>query len=361
MWAGKKRGKLLPRTNMKRTIVMLLHLGYWVMYFILLATMVGLLSIGMAHLLFQNSRVLFFFIPFAIVPATTSFYGFYTIVFDRFLRGKKIVPLFVSGLGISFASGLTGWLLLYLIWPFLIPKGGPALTQGGSKIFIILLLIMSLNALVNGIIALVMMGFINWYNNIAIQEELARKNYEMEMGLVKSQFNPHFLFNTLNNIDELIGTDADRASDYLHKLSVLYETKTDRIMLADELAYIEKYIDLQKIRVSNPSYAQFSIRGNSSGRHVAPMVFIPFVENAFKHASIKKTGTAIDIDVNIGEKSLVFTCENSCAVKHPVGGGLGNGLVKKRLELLYPGNHSLEIVHANDNYQVKLVIFHDKH
>ena len=181
------------------------------------------------------------------------------------------------------------------------------------------------------------------------------------------KIHPHFLFNTLNNIDELIETGVETSSAYLHKLSdilrfMLYETKTESIALADELAYIEKYIDLQKLRVSNTSYTDFSIHGSPSGVTIAPMIFIPFVENAFKFVDNKKTGNAIRIQVDISSESIIFVCENASNANIYAGskqGGLGNSLIQKRLELLYPGRHILNVAHPSNTYSIKLVIFRD--
>src|SRR6185503_21279079 len=117
-------------------------------------------------------------------------------------------------------------------------------------------------AAIHGTIALVIRGFITWYTEIKLKEELAQRNFEMELALIKSQINPHFLFNTINNIDVLITKQPELASLYLNKLSdilryMIYETKTEKISLATELDYIEKYLELQKIRTTNPNYVNF--------------------------------------------------------------------------------------------------------
>lgn len=145
-----------------------------------------------------------------------------------------------------------------------------------------------------------MKGFITWYNDIKTKVELTKKNYEMEIALMKAQINPHFLFNTINNIDGLIQEDSDKASEYLNKLSdimrfMLYETKTEKIYLAKELAYIGKYIELQKIGTSNPGYVKYEVQGEPANLLVEPMLFIPFIENAFKHTDDKRVENAIKI------------------------------------------------------------------
>ena len=162
---------------------------------------------------------------------------------------------------------------------------------------------------------------------------------------------PHFLFNTINNIDVLILKDPDEASSYLNKLSdimrfMLFDTKTDKIPLKNELSYIEKYIELQKIRTSNTNYVSYEVTGNPIGKSIAPMIFIPFIENAFKHSDNKKIENAISIQINISTESTSLDCVNKYSLykeKRKDSLGLGNELIKKRLNLIYPENHSLII------------------
>jgi LytS/YehU family sensor histidine kinase len=228
---------------------------------------------------------------------------------------------------------------------------------------------MSILALIHGMIALVMKGFINWYGDIKIKKELQQKNFETELALVKSQLSPHFLFNTINNIDVLITKDPVQASAYLNKLSdimrfMLYETKTELIPLQKELAYIDKYIDLQKIRTANPDFIQYSAAGIIGSWTIAPMLFVPFIENAFKHALNKKDSAGIIIRINTNEKAIHFYCENKFSENPLAGyepGGLGNGLIKKRLALLYPGKHTLLTKKENNIFTVDLTIFAHGH
>ena len=174
---------------------------------------------------------------------------------------------------------------------------------------------MAFIALISGVIAMVMRGFITWFDEIKLKSELQQKNNEMEMALVKSQLDPHFLFNTINNIDVLILKNADKASNYLNQLSdimrfMLYETKSDKISLFKEIEYIKKYIELQKIRTANLSYVNFNLSGDSSNKLIAPMIFIPFIENAFKHNNNKKLEDAITINIKIEEENIIFECIN---------------------------------------------------
>jgi LytS/YehU family sensor histidine kinase len=163
----------------------------------------------------------------------------------------------------------------------------------------------------------------------------------------------------------LIEKDAVKASAYLNKLSdimrfMLYETKTEKILLEKELTYITKYIDLQKIRTSNLNFVNYTIEGNPGNWMIAPMLFIPFIENAFKHSGNKKTDHAIVVNIKITATVLSFYCENHFSENQLIdheARGIGNELIKKRLDLLYPGKHSLSVEKQNNIYKVQLAIY----
>jgi LytS/YehU family sensor histidine kinase len=140
---------------------------------------------------------------------------------------------------------------------------------------------------------------------------------------------------------------------------MLYETMAEKILLSQEIEYIEKYIALQKIRTANADYVHFSVTGNVGNKMVAPMVFIPFIENAFKHTNNKKLENAIAIHIIISNKTIQLVCENKFDLKPAVrlpGSGLGNELIQKRLRLIYPEKHTLEVNKTNELYTVNLTI-----
>jgi LytS/YehU family sensor histidine kinase len=229
-----------------------------------------------------------------------------------------------------------------------------------------IILFMAFIATISGIIAFVIKGFITWVEEVKLKEELKHKNREMELALVKSQLDPHFLFNTINNIDVLILRDATQASDYLNKLSdimrfMLFETKTEHILLSKEIEYINKYIELQKIRTANSSYVNFEVLGKVNGQLMAPMVFIPFIENAFKHTNNKKIPQAIDIKIETFVTHTQLICSNKfdpTRILQQQNHGLGNELIKRRLQLLYPDKHVLEVSNNQNVYCVALTIEH---
>jgi LytS/YehU family sensor histidine kinase len=215
-----------------------------------------------------------------------------------------------------------------------------------------------------GIAGCLFKGFISWYSEIRIKEQLVQKNLRSELALLKAQINPHFLFNTINNIDVLIEKDPKAASQYLKQLSdimrfMLNDVPSEFIPLTKELEYITKYIELQKIRTSNEKYVKFTIIGANEKLMVAPAIFIPFIENAFKHSTNKKIENAIDIKIEITDFELSFTCinfyDNSNTFVQEKS-GLGIDLIKQRLQLLYKDKHDLDIIKTDNKFEIKLRI-----
>lgn len=195
---------------------------------------------------------------------------------------------------------------------------------------------------------------------------LKQKTLETQLNLLKTQINPHFLFNTINNIDVLIENNPKVASNYLRKLGALLRfmlyrvNEKDKILLADEIDYLKKYIDLQKIRSVNPNFVDFTITGDPTSITIAPMVFIVFIENAFKHVADKKEDCAIVLCMQISARKLFFKCRNSVEKKTAnqqiKEGGIGLNSVKHRLDLMYKDNYDLNILSNNGYYEVTLEI-----
>ena len=344
---------------MKKPLIALLHIGYWFVFL--------LLSMMMTYALSGNedlsndvteevlAAALFFIV---LLPAIITFYTFYLILFPRYFRQKKIGIAFLLGIAVAIGTTLFGFGFMSGV---LYPNCAADMNVPEAVTFII---IASCFNLVSGIIAFVIKGFSTWFEEVKLKEALQDKNHAMELALVKSQLDPHFLFNTINNIDVLILKDAEEASDYLNRLSdimrfMLYETKTEEIPLSKEVDYIRKYIDLQKIRTANQTYVDFQLSGDLSGRKIAPMVFIPFIENAFKHTLNKKTADAIRILISVEKDKIHMSCINRIEQHRRIKtgeGGLGNDLIRKRLKLLYPDRHQLDTEQTEEAYQVQLTI-----
>jgi len=325
-----------------------LLLGFWSCYSLIMLIIFFLLSTPQSSITPKTTINLLFGTFY--LPAIISFYSFYFVLFPKFLLKKRIFKFCLYAILISIIAALAGVVMMNLIIPL--------------SVAIQAIIIDAPIALIAGIVALVIRGFIAWYDDIKLKKELTEKNHKMEMALIKAQLDPHFLFNTLNNIDILIKKNPEDASKYLNKLSdimrfMLFETKTDKIELSKELEYLERYIDLQKIRSSNPNFVSFIIKGEQLNKKVIPMIFIPFIENAFKHVADKKEANAIDILIDIEEHKIHFECTNNSSKKiDPINqyNGLGNELIQKRLNLLYPNRHNLTIDNQPNFYKVTLTL-----
>ncbi len=204
-----------------------------------------------------------------------------------------------------------------------------------------------------------------WLQSQQDKANLEIQNRKSELALLRSQVNPHFLFNTLNNIDSLIRKDQDKASDTIVKLSeimryFIYETDSDKVPLKKEIDYLHSFIELQRIRHKNPGFIRFQVSGSPTGKLIAPMLFIPFVENAFKHGIKGKKTPAITVDLLIQPTMMRFEVINfidsrSDQVKD-AGKGIGLANVKRRLDLIYPQKYSLSIEQTGEQYNVLLEI-----
>lgn len=343
---------------MKKSIPIIMNLGFWFCYFVLVMVSLGMYFKGEAELdeqIGEGFKVIFLF---AILPSAITFYAFYFLLFPKYILQKKAVQAIVYGLLICLVAASIGCYILTMTF------GDDCLDEEGENDTIGLILFIAFISLMSGIVALVIKGFLTWLEEIKLKEALQEKNHQMELALVKSQLDPHFLFNTINNIDVLILKNAETASTYLNKLSdimrfMLFETKSDTIPLTKELQYIERYIDLQKIRTANTKYVNYAVEGKINGQTIAPMLFIPFIENAFKHTNNKKIENAIDVSINVQADRIIFVCVNKFDPNRKSqyeSNGLGNQLIEKRLQLLYPDQHTLEIAHEKECYRVRLII-----
>jgi sensor histidine kinase YesM len=193
---------------------------------------------------------------------------------------------------------------------------------------------------------------------------LEKEKIDAELSFLKGQINPHFLFNSLNNIYSLVLKKDAYASVNLLKLSsvmryMIYESNGDFVALDKEIAYISDYIELQRLRVREQSGIRFHVEGGVVGRKVAPLVFIVFIENAFKHGGVA-SGYEVDIFFNVAGDRLLLCVENvKGIVDEVVSGeykGLGIANVRRRLDLIYPERYALTIEDGAERYRVELAI-----
>lgn len=204
-------------------------------------------------------------------------------------------------------------------------------------------------------------------------EEERRKSAEAELTWLKNQLNPHFLFNTLNNISSLTQIDPDKAQESIGQLSdllryALYDSEAQAVPLASEVEFMNNYIDLMALRCNANTTVEKHLEVPQEHVEVAPLLFISLVENAFKHGvnarfpSFVKVFMGLGISGqagNDGEKQLVFRCENSLFEKQGsdhIGSGIGLENMKRRLDLLYPGKYTYVQNAADGVYTVEVTL-----
>lgn len=193
------------------------------------------------------------------------------------------------------------------------------------------------------------------------QKELELQNRTSELSFLRSQVNPHFLFNNLNTIYSLVYHKSEQALPAIAGLSellryMLYDN-SEKIELEQEISYIEKYIALQQLRFENPVAIKMKVTGNVQEMKIPPLLLIPFIENAFKHGDVSENKEWLWIDINVAGAELIFSCINTKADKHKdFTGGIGIDNVRKRLELLFKGRYELDIRDNEDQFTVKLYL-----
>jgi LytS/YehU family sensor histidine kinase len=192
--------------------------------------------------------------------------------------------------------------------------------------------------------------------------ELKQSKTYAELEQLKNQINPHFLFNMLNNANVLTKKDPEKASQVLMKLSdllryQLYDSARDKVLLTSDIHFLEDFLNLEKVRRDSFDFL-ISKEGDLSGVQIPPLLFISFVENAVKHNNDATKSSYVNLYFNVRNDELFFKCVNSKPMLKSVSntGGLGLTNVKRRLELLFPAAHSLNIEDDSERYSVTLII-----
>jgi two-component system LytT family sensor kinase len=203
---------------------------------------------------------------------------------------------------------------------------------------------------------------IDWFGTERVQRDLLSEKRDMELAFLKSQLNPHFLFNSLNNIYSLAYQKSDKTADAILKLSeimryMIYESNDSWVSLSKEIAYVQSYIELQKLRFKDGAAVEFTVNGEIDDQPVVPLILISFVENAFKHGVANDPSDPIRINIIANQKILHFSISNKKSNHHKDQmGGVGLNNVERRLQLLYPERYKLNIVNSATHYTSELML-----
>jgi hypothetical protein len=199
-----------------------------------------------------------------------------------------------------------------------------------------------------------------------LSREIEKEKLNSELAFLKNQISPHFFFNTLNNIYSLIGINQNDSQEAVLKLSklmryLIYDSEKGNTMLSHEIEFMRNYIDLMKLRMNDRVALNVSFPEEYADRNIQPLLFIPFIENAFKHGISYREKSFIEIEMKTEAGSIAFKCSNSLHRKtekeaETETGGIGLENVRKRLDLLFPGRHELRINSSENLFDVFLEI-----
>ena len=283
----------------------------------------------------------------------------------RFLLQRRYLEFFVY---LLLLMGVITAMLQYVLMPFLIhPLFCPTTCTNDNLTFYRFIkngVNISYVVAITALIALLK----NWYRHQKAAQNLTQDKLEAELKVLKAQIHPHFLFNTLNSLYSLTLKKSDNAPEVVLKLSslmdyMLYDANAAKVPLDKELAYIKNYVALEQMRYGTRVDVQFTESGSIAGKQIAPMLLLPFVENAFKHGVTTETENAwVRIDVKVTNQQLVLLVENcKCGVKattsaRDIASGIGLKNLQRRLELLYDGKYELEIEDEADSYSARLEV-----
>jgi len=329
---------------MKKPYLILAHLLLWLfLYAVIYVGFKTLIIDSGANLILSNSIVrttIFMLLLTLLFP----FYIFY-FLYQGLIKSKRKK--------LWYAAGILAILGLPVVYLKLDDQIITAVLYHNSFLFLSFF----------GLLGFLFASFLNGITDRQLKNELQRKQLESELSYLKAQVNPHFLFNTLNNIDSLIGSDPELASQSLINLSdmmryMIYDSAGNLVPVQKELDYIAKVIALYRLRYKAEKLIDFRISGQASDHSIPPLLLIPIIENAFKHHSKKYSNEAISIAITMENKILTLACSNPYddTAKIAVDGGFGLETLQRRLDLLFPGRYTFEIVAARPIFKVSLQI-----
>lgn len=287
--------------------------------------------------------------------ALLIYFNFYYLI-PNFLNTNKLAFYFISLVILALVSVPLSTLIRYFLLREY-PELQSQLTSQQGALFLISMMFLIFST--SGKI------IVDWFRQQQTVRALETQNMQSELKFLKTQINPHFLFNTLNSLYALTIKKSDQAPEIVVKLSemmryMLYECNERRVPLEKEVKYIQNYLDLEALRQSNLVDIDFKVKGEVRNQKIAPLVFIPFLENCFKHGVNQQLDDAyVYATMEVKGEKLDFYIENSKTDALPTitnkpSGGIGLINVRRRLDLIYPGTHSIDIADQPHSYNVHL-------
>ena len=342
----------------------LYHIPFWLVYHIMWWTItIGSFTAVMQNIFFSAYSIKFLF--YVIFQAAGVYFNLYYLIPKLLDKGKYVQYISMVALTITITALciVTG----YYASAWLSGNSMETLYNKSPDDF---WFFFKINTLPSSVASMTLGMSVKlakkWIETKKHQQLLEKEKLETELKFLKSQFNPHFLFNSINSIFVLIHKNPDMASESLAKFSdllryQLYECNEAEIPLSKEIRYIENFIELEKLRQDNDVDLALNIQRAHDNLNIAPFILMPFIENAFKHIPKRKdVANWIAINLHVDDGVLKLTVSNSTSayyktLNEPVQyKGLGLKNVQRRLELLYAGKHELQVVQKEDSYYVML-------
>lgn len=322
------------------------HVAFWVTYILLLTYTFGQIMPFIPAL----SRV---FIGLA-VHLTFAYLNWFWLIPRYFLQHRHVRYFSITFSLLLFLGCIRYWLEYSLPSPF-VSSVTPLVSLKLIFIFFSFLSIWVLSSLFKLLEDRI--------KTMRLDNELKNAQLHSELRFLKSQINPHFLFNTLNNVYSLAYLKSEQTAPMILKLSgmlryMLYDCDAQKVLLTKEINYLQDYIELQVLNPADRPKVTFEVENHSPDKLIEPMLFVVFIENAFKHGNLSQSGAYIKIRLIAGFNQLTFSISNS------VGGhknkdslqGIGIQNVQQRLSLLYPEKHDLQISEDFNRYEVRLTL-----
>ncbi|WKN32235.1 sensor histidine kinase [Porifericola rhodea] len=325
--------------------LVLMHVGAWILFVLLLFVLLGM-PIDDPNLTLRTLL--------STVLLVILFYSNTSFLIPRLLAKKKVIPYILTICGaVALVVFTTLWIQKTLNWEFYRNHNwypGYVISR----------------AILHSLLILTVSGGLKmtkeWFRNERLKNEMEKEKMVSELAMLKSQINPHFLFNNLNNIYSLAIKKSEDAPKGIVMLSemmryVLYDSTADKISLSKEVEHLQNYIDLQKLRLKQGKEITFKTEGDIEIRKIEPMLLEPFVENAFKHGDIFRQEGNIFIQLTVRGNELEFVVKNTFSKNGHVKdkhSGIGLNNISKRLDLLYPNRHELRISEENNTFIVDL-------
>ncbi|HMH34604.1 MAG TPA: histidine kinase [Puia sp.] len=338
--------------NYKR---ILKHLLFWLAY--TLYQILQQLWENTDEFSFHARPQLFTNIPIDILFVYINLY----VLMPHFYYKRRYVQYVLTLIVLLLADGIVARYFTWAVWLNWDKLHNPDIYLSENKNFFIPVRILRNSVQTYPVIAVTML--IKLMDNSFKQEkqlrEIEKEKFSAELRLLKAQINPHFFFNTLNSLYALTLKGSAQASKVVLRLSdlmhyMLYEASSNKVLLKDEIKYLENYISIEQLRFAERLDLSFQYSGDIEGKHIAPLLMLPFVENAFKHGVENDKGW-VTINLNVIGSRLFLKVENSCtAVSKQKSSGMGLKNVKRRLELMYPGNYQLTINETAGAFEAEL-------